>query len=66
MIESKPLPCKCGACARIRYRIPVTWVECKRKCGMKTGYFADGQEQFDPAARNEAVRAWNRMVQKDG
>lgn len=65
MNESKPLPCKCGAIARIRYRMPVTWVECKRKCGMRTGYFCDGYEQFDPEAREEAVKAWNRMVQKN-
>ena len=63
-MESKPLPCKCGSAARIRYRMPVTWVECKRKCGMQTGYFSDGYEQFDPEAREEAVKAWNAMVNK--
>jgi hypothetical protein len=57
-----PNQCVCGSAARIRYRIPVTWVECKHKCGMKTGYFADGQEQCDPEARMEAVKAWNKMI----
>ena len=63
-MEIKPLTCKCGGCARIRYRIPVFWVECRKKCGMKTGYFADGNEPFDPQARDKAVIEWNRMVQK--
>ena len=58
--------CRCGYPARIRYRIPVTWVECKNKCGMRTGYFPDINEQADPDARNKAVEAWNRMVSKDG
>ena len=63
-METKPLPCKCGSGARIRYRMPVFWVECKRKCGMQTGYFSDWDEQFDPEAREEAVKAWNDMVKK--
>lgn len=66
MKEVKPLKCRCGAEARIRYRIPCTWVECKKKCGMKTGYFPDYFEQCDPESRNEAVNVWNRMVQRDG
>ena len=41
-MEKKLLPCKCGADARIRYRMPFTWVECKKKCGMRTGYYVDG------------------------
>ena len=61
-----PSKCKCGADARIRYRIPVTWVECRKKCGMRTGYFADNTEQFDPEAVVKAVEAWDRMVSKDG
>jgi hypothetical protein len=61
-METKPLHCKCGAEARIRYRMPVFWVECKRKCGMRTGYFSDWYEQLDPESREEAVKAWNRMV----
>ena len=61
-METKPLRCKCGAEARIRYRLPVFWVECRKKCGMKTGFFPDYTEQFDPVAREEAVKAWNRMV----
>ena len=64
--ELKPAKCVCGAMARVRYRMPVTWVECKRKCGMHTGYFVDGYEQCDPEAREAAVKEWNRMVSKDG
>lgn len=59
-------PCKCGATARVRYRIPVTWVECKRKCGMKTGFFTDVNEQNDPEAEKRAILEWNRMVTKHG
>ena len=58
--------CTCGADARIRYRIPVTWVECKKKCGMKTGFFPDCSEQYDPDSQRQAVEAWNRMVKKHG
>lgn len=61
-----PNKCTCGSPARVRYRIPVTWVECKRKCGMQTGYYCDGYEQCDPEAREEAVKAWNRMVNQYG
>ena len=62
MPNVKPLPCKCGADARIRYRMPCTWVECKKKCGMRTGWYFDWYEQRDPDAEEEAVKAWNRMV----
>jgi hypothetical protein len=58
----EPAKCVCGAVARIRYRIPVTWVECKRKCGIKTGYYIDKTEQCDPDARDEAVKCWNAMI----
>jgi len=58
----KPKLCKCGAKARIRYRIPYFWVECDKKCGMKTGFHADGDEQYDPRAKAKAVVEWNRMV----
>ena len=55
--------CNCGAEARVRYRIPCFWVECKKKCGMHTPYFPDGSfEQCDPVARDRAVNEWNRMV----
>lgn len=66
MENQRPLKCRCGADARIRYKIPVFWVECRKKCGMRTGYHADGYDQFDPLAKEEAVKDWNRMVQKDG
>lgn len=62
----KPVNCKCGSPARVRYKIPVTWVECKKKCGMKTGFYVDGYEQRDPEAENKAIMEWNRMVFKDG
>ena len=58
--------CVCGYPARVRYRIPVTWVECKNKCGMKTGYFPDINEQADPESREKAIAEWNRMVSKHG
>lgn len=66
MGNSKPLRCKCGADARIRYKTPVFWVECKKKCGMRTGYFPDVCEQYDPESKEKAVREWNRMVESDG
>jgi hypothetical protein len=46
--------------------MPFTWVECKKKCGMRTGVYCDGYEQCDPEARKEAIEAWNRLVKKDG
>ena len=58
-------PCKCGSAARIRYRMPYTWVECKKKCGMRTGSFVDGYDQRDLKAERKAVQEWNRMVNKD-
>jgi hypothetical protein len=64
--DLKPVDCICGSSARVRYRIPVTWVECKKKCGMKTGYYIDCNEQCDPEAREAAVAEWNRMVSKNG
>ena len=39
MEKKTMLPCKCGADARIRHREPYVWVECKKKCGMYSGYF---------------------------
>ena len=65
-IKSDMLPsrCRCGADARIRYRIPCHWVECKKKCGMKTGFFPDRYEHYDPEARERAVEEWNRMVMR--
>ena len=65
MEENKVLPCKCGAGARIRYRMPFTWVECKKKCGMYTHQYCDGYEQFDPESRKMAIDEWNRMVKQN-
>ena len=61
-MDKKLLPCKCGADARIRYRMPFTWVECKKKCGIRTGVFCDGYEQNDPESRRKAVDTWNKIV----
>lgn len=58
--------CSCGAEARIRYRMPFTWVECKKKCGLRTGVYSDWYEQRDPESEREAIQEWNRMVQDDG
>ena len=62
----KPDKCKCGADARIRYKKPFTWVECKKKCGMKTGCYCDIIGEPDPHSQLQAITAWNRMVTKDG
>jgi len=59
---NEPLKCKCGAEARVRYRMPFTWVECKKKCGMKTGYYCDAYEQ----SKRQAIDDWNRLVKKNG
>lgn len=62
MIEKKLLPCKCGATARIRHRDPYVWVECKKKCGMTSGYFLEFLND-DTESERDAVKSWNRMVQ---
>ena len=64
--DTEPMRCVCGSIARVRYRIPVIWVECKKKCGMKTGYYPDVDIQADPEAIKKAVEEWNRMVSKHG
>lgn len=61
-----PSKCRCGAESRVRYRIPVTWVECRKKCGMRTGFYPDINEQHDPEAVDKAINEWNRMVSKNG
>lgn len=58
--------CVCGSYARVRYKIPVVWVECRKKCGMKTGYYVDKNIPHDPDSEEEAINTWNRMVQKHG
>ena len=45
--------------------MPYTWVECKKKCGMRTGSFVDGYDQRDLKAERKAVQEWNRMVQNE-
>lgn len=65
-VMSLPMNCVCGSYARIRYKIPVVWVECRKKCGMKTGYYVDKTVPHDPDSEEEAIQAWNRMVQKHG
>ena len=59
MEELKPCP-RCGKQAKVRYKMPYTWVACK-KCGLKTGYYVDGYEQCDLESRAEAVKEWNSM-----
>ena len=54
--------CVCGSDGRIRYKIPTFWVECKKKCGMRTRYYSDENEQYDSNAKDSAVKEWNRMV----
>lgn len=58
--------CVCGADARIRYKIPVFWVECKKKCGMRTRFYSDNDDAYNVTAKDSAVKEWNRMVSKDG
>lgn len=58
--------CVCGANARVRYKIPVFWVECGRKCGMKTGYHTDKVYPQDLDSKAEAILEWNRMVTERG
>lgn len=63
--DIKPLHCSCGAVARVRYRMPLTWVECKRKCGIHTGYYRDTDDPNDFEPVRKAVIEWNRMVSKN-
>ena len=63
MEKSKPVKCKCGADARIRHKDPYVWIECKKKCGMRTGSHLVFVKEF---AEREAITQWNRMVQQDG
>lgn len=56
---------KCGGLPRLRYKIPLVWIECSKKCGMKTGYYADKRVPHDPASEAEAAEEWNRMVKTD-
>lgn len=62
MEEIKACPI-CGKQAKVRYRMPYTWVECKKKC-TKTGYYINGYEQNDPEARARAIAEWNSIPRK--
>ena len=63
MENNKPLPCKCGADARVRHRDPYVWVECKKKCGMKTGSFLVFIREI---SEQDAINKWNGMVKQNG
>ena len=65
MAEIKPVCCSCGADARIRHRDPYVWVECKKKCGMYSGYFVKCLSD-DVKAERDAIKAWNMVVKYDG
>ena len=54
--------CKCGSIARVRYKIPVVWIECGKKCGMKTGYHTDKRIPHDPDSEADAIEEWNKIV----
>jgi len=60
--DIQPLPCVCGGQPRVMYRQPYHWVECKRKCGMHTGYYPDGFEQNDRLSRLDAIKKWNQLI----
>lgn len=51
---------KCGAPAKVRYEMPMTWVQCK-KCKLTSSRFPDYEEQRDPYARQLAIEDWNTM-----
>lgn len=61
-MKSKILPCKCGADARKRYKDPYVWIECRKKCGMHTGFYSRNDKFCTKEAEDDAVKAWNRMV----
>ena len=61
MSSSVPSKCACGADARIRHRDPYVWVECKKKCGMTSGYFLEFLND-DTESERDAVKSWNALV----
>ena len=61
---TNPNKCRCGASARVRDKNGQWWVECRNKCGMRTGYYTSIYD--DVVARERAVSDWNRMVWKNG
>ena len=53
--------CKCGAAHRIRYKEPYIWIECKKKCGMQTGFIrCGGLEDADTVKK--CIDEWNKKV----
>ena len=62
MEKTKPLPCKCGADARIRHKDPYVWVECKKKCSMKSGFIFLWIPDVNGEAEQFAVEEWNKKV----
>lgn len=53
--------CKCGSAHRMRYREPYIWIECKKKCGMQTGFIrCGGLEDADTVAK--CISEWNEKV----
>lgn len=61
-MENKLLPCKCGATARLRNKEPYIWIECKKKCGVKTGSYRAFCTSEAYEAEEKAIEDWNRMV----
>ncbi|MCQ2088479.1 MAG: Lar family restriction alleviation protein [Bacilli bacterium] len=60
MIELKPCPI-CYSEAKVRYKMPFSWVECKNKyCGFHTQLYGDWYEQGD--GKIESIEAWNRRA----
>lgn len=55
-MELTPCP-NCKSKARIRHNEPYTWIECKKKCGMKTGFYHDS----DADALYKATKEWNSL-----
>ena len=60
MTQIKPCKCKCGAVARIRYKDPYVWVECKNKCGNKSGYHFVFLSTEIEKAEEQAIASWNK------
>ena len=53
--------CKCGAAHRMRYREPYLWIECKKKCGLQTGFIrCGGLEDADAVVK--CISEWNAKV----
>lgn len=61
MIELKP--CKCGAVPRLRYKMPLNWVECP-KCHRKSKKVSDWYEVRDADSITEVVNDWNNRAER--